>query len=167
MRARGFSVGLLVAAITVGAVGCTASAPTEPAPPKFSKSMNEVRDDAASMVESLTGAFTSAMPVAESDAEVHACPGEAEDIGSWIWATSFSADDVAATIADVQERYADSISSTGSLAQDIEYADGTPYRVGAPHTLIEDETGSYLLTYPLSPSGIVTIRTITACGVLQ
>lgn len=151
----------------VALVGCAASAPVEPTPATFTDSLNEVRDESTSVVERLTGEFSDATTIALSDANIYACAGEEPDIGRWVWATSFSSTDIAASVTRLQDQFGDAVTSTGTSAQDIEYADGTPYEVSQAHTLIEDETGSYLFTYPAGAQGVVGLRVISRCGVLR
>lgn len=70
----------LPVALTV-LVGCTASAPTETAPPKFDQSINEVRDTSIGVVDSMVEAFPGARRLADTAPNVYPCPGEDPSIG--------------------------------------------------------------------------------------
>ena len=147
--------------------GSSPSAPTDVAPPKFDQSMNEVRDTSNDVVDKLVAAFPAGERFAEADANAYACPGEDDGIGRWVWALGIPSTDVEGTIADLQDEYGDAVTSTGTSSQDVEYSDGTTWPVTGGHTLIEDETGSYLLSYPMGAGGTVMLRVETACGVLR
>lgn len=106
--------------------------------------------------------------VAEAGPDVHDCAGEDPDVGHWTWATTFSSTDLARTVTKLQQERGDTVTSTGTTSETVEYADGTTWPTTGAHTLIEDETGSYLLTYEAgSAEGSVLLRVVTACGVLR
>lgn len=147
--------------------GCAASAPVEPEPPKFSQSLNEVKDASEAAVETIVEEFPGATLVTDDNANVYDCAGEEPGIGHWVWAGYLTSDDIAGAITRLQDQHADEVTSTGTTAQDVEYTDGTIWPVTGPHTLIEDDAGSYLLTYPSGRQGTVIVRVTTPCGVLR
>lgn len=151
----------------VALAGCSASGPTDSEPPKFDQSMNEVRDTSNDVVDKLVAAFPGGQRYAEADANAYACSGEDDGIGHWLWALGIPSTDITGTIAELQDEYGDAVTSTGTSSQDIEYSDGETWPVTGGHTLIEDETGSYLLSYPMTQGGTVMLRVTTACGVLR
>lgn len=147
--------------------GCSPSAPTDVEPPKFDQSMNEVRDTSNDVVDKLVDAFPGGERYAEADANAYPCQGEDDGIGRWIWALGIPSTDIEGTIAELQDEYGDAVTSTGTSSQDVEYSDGATWPVTGGHTLIEDETGSYLLSYPMGAGGTVMLRVETACGALR
>lgn len=166
MRTR--SLPLLVAPLVVAALaGCSPTAPTEPESATFTASLDEVRDASTDVVERTIAEFPGATVVAEADPDVHACAGEDPDVGRWTWATTFSSTDLARTVTNLQLERGDTVTSTGTTSETVEYADGTTWPATGAHTLIEDPTGSYLLTYPTRAEGSVLLRVVTACGVLR
>ncbi|TBN58246.1 hypothetical protein EYE40_13050 [Glaciihabitans arcticus] len=159
---------LLIAPLVLAALaGCSPTAPTEPEPPKFTSSLVEVRDASMGVVDKLIAEFPESAVIAEPEPNVTDCAGEDAGVGRWIMATTFSSTDVASTVAEVQQEYGDAVTSTGTANTPAEYADGTTWPVTGSHTLIEDETGSYLLMYPTGAEGSVLLRVVTACGVLR
>ncbi|KQQ66245.1 hypothetical protein ASF63_13180 [Microbacterium sp. Leaf320] len=167
MRTTRFAPLLALPLVLAALAGCSPSAPTDVEPPKFDQSMNEVRDTADDVVDKLVDAFPAGERYAEADANAYACSGEDDGIGHWLWALGITSTDITGTIPDLQAEYGDAVTSTGTSSQDVEYSDGTTWPVTGGHTLIEDETGSYLLSYPMSAEGVVTLRVDTACGVLR
>ncbi|PPF78480.1 hypothetical protein [Pseudoclavibacter sp. Z016] len=167
MRLRRFTPVLLVPLVLAALVGCSPTAPTEPEPPKFKLSLNEVRDASREVAEGMVAEFPEATGLIEADPNVSACAGEEPRIGRWVWATTFSSTDLVNTVTKLQEEYGDAVTSTGTASETVEYADGSTWPATGLHTLIEDETGSYLLNYPAGTEGQVLLRVVTACGVLR
>lgn len=159
---------LLIGPLVLTALaGCSPSAPTEPEPAKFTTSLNEVHDASKDVVEETIAEFPGATVVADADPQVDACMGEDPGVGHWIWATTFSSTDLANTVTRLQQERRDAVTSTGTKNETVEYADGTTWPTTGAHTLFEDETGSYLLTYQPEAGGTALLRVITACGVLR
>ncbi|MCS5723422.1 hypothetical protein N1028_18695 [Herbiconiux sp. CPCC 203407] len=167
MRTRRLAPLLVATAALALLAGCSPTAYVEPEPPKFTQSLNEVLDASEAAVETIVGEFPGASLVTGDNANVYDCAGEDADIGRWLWAGYLTSDDIAGAISRLQDEYGDAVTSTGTAAQDVEYTDGTIWPVVGPHTLIEDEAGSYLLTYPSGAEGTVMIRVTTPCGVLR
>lgn len=158
---------LMIAPIVLAMLaGCAASAPVESEPREFPQSLNEVKDASDAVVETMVKEFPEAALIAEK-ATVNRCSGEDPGIGRWVRAVSFTSDDIDGAVARLQDEYGDAVKSTGTTAQDVEYADGTIWPVTGAHTLIEDETGSYLLTYNPGDNGTIMFRVQTTCGVLR
>lgn len=166
-RARSAAPFALVPLLIAALASCAAGTPPEPTPREFPLTLNDVYDNSRTTADEIIAEFAGAETVVPPDGGVDPCFGEDPGVGRWTWATAFTAPDLAGTIARVQREYGDAVTSTGAAAQPIEYADGTEYAVGTPHTLIEVENGSYLLTYPLSTEGVVTMRVVSACGQLR
>jgi len=162
---RAFLLALPFALVAV--VGCTPTAPTEPKPPKFDLSLNEVREASADVADSLVDEFPGASRMFDSDPEVNACAGEDHGIGRWVWAFAIATLDIDSTIETVREQYGDEVTSTGTNSEEAVYADGTTWPVTGDHTLIENAAGSYLLSYPPGEGGTVQVRVLTECGVLR
>ena len=159
---------LLIAPLVLAMLaGCSPSATTQPEPPKFTSSLDEVQDASTDVLEGMIAEFPEAVVVAEADPKVITCAGEEPGVGRWIMATTFSSTDVVNTAAQLQERYGDAVISTGTADEDAEYSDGTTWPVTGSHILIEDESGSYLFMYPERAEGDVLLRVVTACGVLR
>lgn len=166
-RARSVAPFVVVALLIGTLAACSAGTPPEPTPREFPLTLNDVYDNSRTTADEIIAEFAGSQTVVPADGSVDRCFGEDPGVGRWTWATAFTAPDLAGTIAHVQQEYGDAVTSTGAAAQPIEYADGTEYAVGTPHTLIEVENGSYLLTYPLGAEGVVTMRVVTACGQLR
>lgn len=147
--------------------GC-APGPVPPSvpPSEPSTTLNDVLETSDAVVDEIVEAFPGQEPAVPPVLKVYACPGEADGIGYWIEVRSFTAADIPAGVSAVREAFADIETSYGTSKQDIEYADGTPWSVPAHHVLLEDDSGSYLLTHNGEQSGMVSIRTVTACGAL-
>ena len=159
-------VALLIAPLALAALaGCSPTA--DPEPSTVTASLDDVRDASKDVVEELIAEFPESSIIAEADPSVSACAGENAGVGRWIMATTFSSTNVAGTVEKLQKERGEVVTSTGSGNAPAEYTDGTTWPVTGAHTLIEDETGSYLLMYPEAADGSVLLRAITACGVLR
>ncbi|WP_441905535.1 hypothetical protein [Microbacterium sp.] len=163
----------LTAMLTLSAAivltGCAASAAV-PVRTELGPSLNEVRDDSDATVEEIMAEFPDAELVTDipQALNVYGCVGEDVGIGHWMNAFYFSTTDIAVGIDSVRESLASIETSYGTSAQEIEYADGSTWPVPSHHLLLEDATGSYLLTFDGSGgSGTVMARVITACGDLR
>ncbi|MBF4457862.1 hypothetical protein [Pseudoclavibacter sp. VKM Ac-2867] len=167
MRPRRFIPAVMVPLALAALVGCSPTAPAEREPPKFELSINEVRDASKEVAEGMVAEFPEATRLVEADPNVFACSGEEPGIGRWVWATTFSSTDLASTITQLQQEYGDAVTSTGTASETVEYADGSTWPATGAHTLIEEETGSYLLSYPAGTEGQVLLRVVTACGVVR
>lgn len=167
MRTRPLTTLLAFPIALTAFVGCSPGEAPDEGLQKPDRSVNEVRDEAAAVVDELVEAFPGSQRLAEEEPEMVACADGDTGAGRWIWALAIPNLDIDGTIAGLQEEYGEAVTSTGTSAQQVEYADGTTWKVTGAHTLIEDATGSYLLSYPPGAGGTVTLRVVTACGVVN
>lgn len=166
MRCASVLTAILTASLLVSCA--TGEAPTTQTESELAPHLNSVLDESDDVIEEIMAEFPDTEVVAR-EFNIYGCdePGAGDSMGHWISAMAFSTTDIPGGVKAVREKFADIESSYGTKKQAVTYADGTTWPAPSHHLLLEDESGSYLLTFDGQASGIVQTRVDTACGQLR
>lgn len=168
MRPQTLSAMIILPLALGSLVACSPGDYVPPETPKFTDSLNDVRIASQIFTEEITAEIPSATEILSSDPRVHSCDGEADGIGRWSDTTAYKTSDIQTDLSAVRAKFADIEASHGTKKQSFVSANGITIEVDQPHILLEDTTGSYVLTYSEVEDGsgsiILTVKTV--CGVL-